>query len=115
MKIKSLADCWEKQAKATLTSEEFALRLPLEDAAKINALTEMYPKRSRSELLGELISAALEELETAMPYVSGDKIIAHDEMGDPLYEDAGPTPTFINLSKKHLILLKQQDKKAANA
>jgi hypothetical protein len=115
MKIKSLAECWEKQAKATLTSEEFSLRLPLEDAAKINALTEMYPKRSRSEILGELISAALEELETAMPYVSGDKVIAHDEMGDPLYEDVGPTPVFMTLSKKHLSLLKQQGKKAANA
>lgn len=115
MKIKSLANCWEKQAKATLTSEEFALRLPIEDAAKINALTEMYPKRSRSELLGELISAALEELETAMPYISGNNVIAKDEMGDPLYEDVGPTPTFINLSKKHLEMLKQHGKQAANA
>jgi len=115
MKIKSLANCWEKQAKATLTAEEFALRLPLEDAAKINALTEMYPKRNRSEILGELISAALEELETSTPYVSGNKVIAHDEMGDPLYEDIGPTPKFMNLSKKHLSLLKQQGKKAANA
>lgn len=115
MKIKSLAACWEKQAKATLTAEEFALRLPLEDAAKINALAEMYPKRNRSEILGELISAALEELETSMPYVLGDKVIAHDEMGDPLYEDVGPTPVFMNLSKKHLAILKQQGKKAANA
>ena len=115
MKIKSLADRWEKQAKATLTSEEYTLRLPLEDAAKINALSEMYPKRSRSELLGELISAALEELETAMPYVSGNKVIARDEMGDPLYEDVGPTPMFMDLSKKHLNIIKQQGKKAANA
>lgn len=115
MKIKALASSWEKQAKAILTAEEFAFRLPLEDAAKINALAEMYPKRSRSEILGELISAALEELETSMPYLSGDKVIAHDEMGDPLYEDVGPTPKFINLSKKHHNLLKQQGKKAANA
>jgi predicted DNA-binding protein len=107
MKIKSLAACWEKQAKATLTSEEFALRLPLEDAAKLNALTEMYPKRARSEILGELISAALEELETSMPYIAGEKVISHDEMGDPLYEDIGPTPVFINLTRQHLSLLKQ--------
>ncbi len=115
MKIKALASNWEKQAKAILTAEEFAFRLPLEDAAKINALAEMYPKRSRSEILGELLSAALEELETSLPYVAGEKVIAQDELGDPLYEDVGPTPKFITLSQKHLNLLKQQGKKAANA
>lgn len=115
MKIKTLAASWEKQAKAILTAEEYAFRLPLEDAAKINALAEMYPKRSRSEILGELLSAALEELETSMPYISGEKVITYDEMGDAIYEDVGPTPKFINLSQKHLNLLKQKDKKAANA
>jgi len=114
MKIKALAECWEQQAKATLTADEYSFRLPLEDAAKINALTEMYPKRTKSEILGELLSAALDELETSFPYISGNKIIAKDEMDDPLFEDIGPTPKFIDLSKKHRSILKQQGYKAAN-
>jgi len=113
MKIKSLAEHWEKQAKATMTSETYSFQLPIEDAAKIAALAEMYPKRSKNEILGELISAALEELETGFPYIQGKKVLAHDEMGDPIYEDVGPTPRFLDLSKKYHALIKQ-DQKAAN-
>jgi len=114
MKIKALAQYWEKQAKATMTTEEYSLRLPLEDAAKISALSEMYPKRTKSEIIGELLSAALEELETSFPYIAGSKVVETDEMGDPLYEDVGPTPKFLDLSKKYCSTLKKEQK-AANS
>lgn len=114
MRIKELTKYWEKQAKATMTESEYSFRLPIEDAAKIEALAEMYPKRTKSEILGELISSALEELETSLPYVEGRKVVALDEMGDPMYEDVGPTPTFLELTKKYKILLKQKGVAAAN-
>jgi hypothetical protein len=62
----------------------------------------MYPKHHTEELLGELIGAALEELETSFPYVKGQKVIATDEEGDPMYEDIGPTPRFLALSRRYL-------------
>ncbi len=114
MKIKELTRYWEKQAKATMTEDEYSFRLPIEDAAKIEALAEMYPKRTQSEILGELLSSALEELETALPYVAGHKVVARDEMGDPMYEDLGPTPTFLDLSQTYKVLLTQKCKAAAN-
>jgi len=114
MKISALAKFWEKQAKATMTQKEYNLRLPIEDAAKLAALCEMYPRRSESEILGEMISAALEELETSFPYIAGTKEVARDEMDDPLYEDVGPTPRFLDLSRKHRKVLEQQKQKAAN-
>jgi hypothetical protein len=64
--------------------------------------------------LGVLLSAALDEIETSFPYIAGAKVISNDEMGDPLFEDIGPTPKFIDLSKKYKAVLKQQQKKAAN-
>lgn len=114
MKISTLAKHWEDSAKARLTSKEYTLRLPIEDAARIAALSEMYPKRTEEELISELLSAALDELETSFPYKMGHKIIAEDELGDPLYEDIGPTPRFLDLSKKFMAMLKQ-NKKAANS
>lgn len=114
MKIKALSECWEQQAKATLTSNEYSLRLPLEDAAKINALAEMYPKRNKNEIIGELLSAALDELETSFPYIAGKKVVTKDEMGDPVFEDVGPMPKFLDLSKKYTSVMKQ-GQKAANA
>ncbi|ARU55337.1 MAG: pilin assembly protein [Pseudomonadales bacterium] len=113
MKIATLAKHWEDNAKARLTNKEYNLRLPLEDAARIAALAEMYPKRSQEDIIGELISAALDELETSFPYVQGSKVVATDEQGDPLYEDTGPTPQFLDLSRKYMALLKQ-DQHAAN-
>jgi hypothetical protein len=62
----------------------------------------MYPKHHAEELLGELIGAALEELEASFPYVQGTQVIATDEQGDPQYEDIGPTPRYLALSRKHL-------------
>ncbi|MFD2229195.1 pilin assembly protein [Alkalimarinus sediminis] len=114
MKISTLAKHWEDNAKARLTSKEYTLRLPIEDAARIAALSEMYPKRTEEELISELLSAALDELETSFPYKKGHNIIAEDELGDPLYEDIGPTPRFLDLSKKFMAMLKQ-NKKAANS
>ncbi len=114
MKVSTLAKVWEKTAKARLTSKEYTLHLPLEDAARIAALAEMYPKRTDKEILSELLSAALDELEASLPYVRGSKVIALDEQGDPLYEDVGPTPRFLDLSKKYMTLI-TQDQKAANS
>ncbi|WPP01011.1 pilin assembly protein [Pseudomonas sp. HR96] len=102
MKIRELATHWEDTAKGRLTKTGYTIHLDVEAAARLAALAEMYPKHHPEELLGELIGAALEELEASFPYVKGAKVIATDEEGDPLYEDVGPTPRFLELSKRHL-------------
>lgn len=102
MKIRELVRHWEQNAKGRLTPSHYQIHLDLESAARLAALSEMYPKRSSEELLGELIGAALEELEASLPYVKGSKVVATDEQGDPLYEDIGPTPRFLALSRRYL-------------
>ena len=102
MKIRELAQHWEENAKGRLTKTEYAIHLDVESAARLAAIAEMYPKRNTEELLGELIGAALEELETSFPYIRGQQVVATDEEGDPLYEDVGPTPRFLNLSRRYL-------------
>ena len=102
MKIRELAQHWEENAKGRLTKTEYAIHLDVESAARLAAIAEMYPKRHPEELLGELIGAALEELEASFPYIKGQHVIATDEEGDPLYEDVGPTPRFLTLSRRYL-------------
>ena len=75
----------------------------------------MYPKHHSEELLGELIGAALEELEASLPYVRGSKVVALDEQGDPLYEDVGPTPRFLALSRKYLREITEMDEQNPQA
>lgn len=102
MRIRELAKHWEQNARGHLTPNRYHIHLDVEAAARLAALTEMYPKHHSEELLGELIGAALEELEASLPYVRGSKVVALDEQGDPLYEDIGPTPRFLALSRKYL-------------
>jgi hypothetical protein len=102
MKVSALMNSWEKSAAGQLTQEEYRVRLPIEDAAKIAALAEMFPRRIREQLMTDLLSAALDDLVTSLPYIQGDKIIAWDEEGDPIFEDAGQTPLYLRLTRKHL-------------
>lgn len=108
MKIRELTEEWERTAKGRLTQNTYQVKLPLEDAARLAALQEMYPKRCVEDLITDLLAAALEELEAALPYEPGNEVVAEDEMGDPLYGDTGPTPQYLKLSRKHLAALSAQ-------
>ena len=102
MKIRELVQHWEHNAKGRMTPGKYSIHLDIESAARLAALSEMYSRRSPEELLGELVGAALEELEASLPYVQGGQVVATDEQGDPLYEDVGATPRFLALARKHL-------------
>jgi hypothetical protein len=104
MRIAELIQRWSEASHGSTTVRTYTVRLPLRDAARVEALRVMYPNRSESQLMADLIRAALDELEVAMPYVPGSRVIAEDDYGDPIYEDLGPTPQFYSLS--HEILRK---------
>jgi hypothetical protein len=104
MRIAELIQRWSEESHGSTAVRSYTVRLPLRDAARVEALRVMYPKRTESQLMADLIRAALDELEIAMPYVPGSRIIAEDDYGDPIYEDLGPTPQFYSLS--HEILRK---------
>lgn len=106
MQISELAKNWNTTASGTLSKDILSLRLPIEEAAKLDALADMYPKRSREDLLLDLITAALHDLEKSLPYIKGQTVVARDEQGDPIYEDIGLTPEFLRLTKQHLTRLK---------
>ena len=101
MSFKELLDSWRETAAAPRTASTFAVHLPLDEAAQLAALAEMFPGRAPEQLITELLGAALKELAAAMPYVAGKRVISTDEQGDPIYEDVGPTPRFMALARTH--------------
>lgn len=102
MKIADLIPRWGNQTHAAPGGKPYRFQLPLRDAARIEALQVMYPDCSEEEIVSDLLRAALDELEVVMPYVPGNRIIAEDDQGDPIYEDLGPTPRFYTLSHEFL-------------
>src|SRR5690606_36419059 len=90
---------WESQPQPErMTEEQYAMRLSLEDAARVLALAELYDM-AKEDVIADLLHVALEELTEAMPYVPGPQVIREDDHGDPVYEDQGPMPRFLELTR----------------
>jgi hypothetical protein len=111
VKWTELLENWRHGAGAARTVSHFAVHLPLEDAARLQALTEMFPGRSTEQIITDLLGVALQEIAAAMPYVPGSKVIATDDQGDPIYEDTGPTPRFMELARRNQKKLKSGPEK----
>jgi hypothetical protein len=99
--FKALLESWRGSAAAPRTAKAYAVRLPVDEAAQLEALADMFPGRAPEQLISELLGVALKEVAAAMPYVAGARVISTDEQGDPVYEDVGPTPRFMELARNH--------------
>jgi hypothetical protein len=100
VKFKSLLDRWRKDPVPALTAEAYAVRLPLDDASRLHALVELFPGNRMEEIITDLLHAGLDEIAAAMPYERGPKVISRDDHGDPVYEDIGLTPRFVELTRQ---------------
>ena len=114
MKFKPLLDCWRKDAVPVRTAKEYAVRLTLDDAARLHALTELFPGRSIEEIVTDLLHAGIDEIAAAMPYEPGPKVISRDDHGDPVYEDIGLTGRFVELTRRFKKSLEAQDVRATH-
>ena len=101
MTSKALLDAWAAERAPAKTREAYSIRLSNDDAAKVHALADLFPGVDAERIISDLLSAALEQTEAAIPYVQGDKIIREDEFGDPVYEDVGLTPRFRERVRAH--------------
>lgn len=115
MSFRELLESWRETAAAPRTARKFAVQLPLDEAAQLAALAEMFPGRAPEQLITELLGAALKELAAAMPYIAGKRVISTDEQGDPIYEDVGPTPRFMQLARTYRQQLEKEAPQTAPA
>ena len=111
MKFKPLLDRWKKETAPARTLREYAIRLDLDDAARLHALADLFPGQPIEVIISDLLRSALDEIAAAMPYERGPKVISRDDQGDPLYEDIGRTPRFVELTRKYKKSLEAQARK----
>lgn len=109
MRFIALLENWSKKRAPEHTDERYSIQLTVEDAARLGALAELFPGNDTEQLISDLLSAALDETESAMPYVAGETVIREDEFGDPVYEDVGLTPRFLELVRLHRADILQGD------
>jgi hypothetical protein len=97
-----LLQSWAQASEPPRTAAAYSVRLPVEDAARLAALADLYPGRGRDDMITDLLAMALSGVAAALPYRPGPTVISTDDHGDPVFEDVGLTPRFIALTREHL-------------
>ncbi len=113
MDPKDLVKVWDAPDHSRLTPKQISIRLPILVAAKISALCELYPRSSKSKVIGDLLATALDEVEQALPSKKGRFLYeapelppkGNEEVGvtsESVYEDIGLKGKFRTLTEKYL-------------
>ena len=100
MSFRELLDTWKRDPKPAETNEYYSIRLSIDDAARLRALVALFPGTDEEQIVTDLLSTAVSQVEAAMPYEPGTKVIREDDHGDPIYEDIGMTPRFLELVRE---------------
>ena len=101
MKASDLVTVWSAADNSRLTAKQFSFRLPVHVAAKLAALEEMYPTKSRTQLVGDLLSAAIADVEKAFPSVSGRSVARDPDTHEEIFEKIGPFARYQSLAENN--------------
>jgi len=120
MKASTLHDVWASPDNTRLTPKQFSFRLPIHVAAKVAALCEMFPQKSRTQIIADLLTSALDELEQNLPEAVGYPISDEEEHNErmvadhlgqdyvPLFHLGGPRGNFRRLANQHFTDLERE-------
>lgn len=101
MKASDLVTVWGAPDNSRLTAKQYSFRLPVHVAAKLAALEDLYPTRSRTQLVADLLSAAIAEVEKNLPSYATTPWEDVTEDGEQLYEAGGMAADFRRLANQH--------------
>ena len=108
MKPQDLLMVWDAPDNSKLTPKQLSIRLPIHVSAKISAICDMFPRKTKTEIIGDLLATALDQLRNGFPYVDG-QFIGHDlETNQDIFEDIGPRTRFDSLTEKYLRELEKE-------
>lgn len=116
MKSNQLHDLWTSPDNSRLTSKQFSFRLPVHIAAKIAALCEIYPQKNRTQIVADLLTAAIDDLEKHLPEGVGEPVEERwsEEIGrqlgekEPLFYLGGTRGKFRGSANRHYFELEKE-------
>ena len=131
MEPKDLVKVWDAPDHSKLTPKQISIRLPISAAARIEAFCEMFPSKTKTQIITDLITTALDQAVEGLSSKKGKFIAADLHRMDPeyqemisrygdkpadfnevsgVYEDIGQKGRFLRITKKHLRKLEKEAK-----
>ncbi len=97
--IAALLERLEQHSQRHAHQQTVTLPIDREDMVRLQALAEVYGM-DIVELTPILLHTILTDIEAHMPYRQGNRVIRVED-GDPIYEDVGPMPRYLEAKRKH--------------
>ncbi|MFT5720297.1 MAG: hypothetical protein ACI9W6_000587 [Motiliproteus sp.] len=96
--ISNMLLAWQQHTTKHLPRVGYQVAIDKDDVRKIEALAELY-QLPLNDIIANLVSCSIKEVEQKMPYVQGNRIIRMEE-GEPVYEDIGYTPRYLEIKQR---------------
>ncbi|MBA4503057.1 hypothetical protein [Marinobacterium marinum] len=97
--IADLLERLEQHACQHARQQTLSVSIDRDDMVRLQALAETYGM-DIAVLTPVLLHTILTDIEARMPYKPGSRIIRIED-GDPVYEDVGPMPRYLEAKRKH--------------
>lgn len=107
MKSADLHKVWSAPDNSRLTAKQYSFRLPVHVAAKINALCDIFPNKTKTQIVGDLLTAALDEAIANLPATRGEALGEDPEHG-VFYREKGLIASFRDRANKHFKELERE-------
>ena len=101
MKPSELVSHWTVPDNSRLMPQQISFRLPVHVVAKLAALCEIFPNKTRTDIVGDLLSTALDEVIAALPIYQGRELGVIPGTTEPYYDELGPQRDFKELANRY--------------
>ena len=99
MKASELRKNWQTKDNNRVVKRQVSIRLPTHVAAKIQALCDMHPNKTKTDIIVDLLTSSLDEIYDSFEFGWGEEWI--DERGIVFVRDVGDRKTYIDLANQH--------------
>lgn len=106
MEPRDLVKVWDAPDNSTLTPKQWSIRLPILVAAKINALCVIFPRKSKTEIIGDLLATALDQMEKGLHVTRGEPHSEHEDQ--TIYYGGGQRKLFLDMTAHFLRQLEEE-------
>ena len=111
MKPSDLHALWSAPDNTRLTAKQYSFRLPVHVAAKLSALCDLYPSKTRTQIVGDLLATAIDASVQGLPSARGrqlDRIPTPEGHDINIYEEGGPLGRYKELANQHYAALERE-------